>query len=379
MAVRPVDGYREEVTTTGAAGSERAAVVDGRAGAGPDVVTRWIGSAWSDQAIVWAWVPFAALGWLLAGTVAMAVAATYAFSYSHQLLTLPLVYGDRDTFRSRTLVFTVAPFVMVAAVAVLWTQAFVALALVGATWNVVHTLLQRYGLVRIYGRKVGQATPGVERPLLFAAFGAALATAVASPRLGDQFRSGVLDVGEPGMNTWTAELLTDARPLATVLAVPLVVLTAVLGVRWWRQERDRPQNRAKHWYLGSTLVMFAIAPFAPMAALLGFIGSHAAEYYVVVARSLRSRTQSKPGSNLARVTRVLRPWPTVILFGVGAVWFVYWMMTTSVAMAAFVVALSASALHFLYDGIIWRTGRPAYAVTFRGVLPSRTPVGVTPE
>jgi hypothetical protein len=158
-----------------------------------------------------------------------------------------------------------------------------------------------------------------------------------------------------------------------------VALTVVLGMRWWRQERDRPQNRAKHWYLGSTLVMFAIAPFAPMAALLGFIGSHAAEYYVVVARSLRSRTQSKPGSNLARVTRVLRPWPTVILFGVGAVWFVYWMMTTSVAMAAFVVALSASALHFLYDGIIWRTGRPAYAVTFRGVLPSRTPVGVPPE
>jgi hypothetical protein len=31
------------------------------------------------------------------------------------------------------------------------------------------------------------------------------------------------------------------------------------------------------------------------------------------------------------------------------------------------VALSLSALHFLYDGIIWRVGRPAYRVTFRGL------------
>ncbi len=329
--------------------------------------------------MVWSWVPFALLGWALAGTVAAAVAATYAFSYSHQLLTLPLVYGDRDTFRSRVWVFTLAPPVVIAAVAVLWTHAFVALAIIGATWNVVHTLLQRYGLVRIYGRKVGQGTPGVERSLLFTAFGAALALAISSPRLGEDFRSGVLDLGEPGMNTWTAELLTDARPVAVALAVPLLVATAVLGAVWWRQERVRPQNRAKHWYLGSTLAMFAIAPFAPMAALLGFIGSHAAEYYVVVARSLRARTVSTPRSNLARVARLLRPWPTVALFGLGAMWFVYWSMTTSVAVAAFVVALSASALHFLYDGIIWRTGRPAYSVTFRGVSSSRAPVGVTPQ
>ena len=99
------------MTTTGAAGSERAAAVDGRAGTGPedtghggrghDVATRWIGSAWSDQVIVWAWVPFAALGWLLAGTVAMAVAATYAFSrmFARQVGCGPAEYRARQRER----------------------------------------------------------------------------------------------------------------------------------------------------------------------------------------------------------------------------------------------------------------------------------------
>ena len=330
-------------------------------------VTRWLGAPWADQAMVWSWVPFALLGAFLSDRVAAAVAVTYAFSYSHQLLTMPLVYGDGATFRSRRLVFTLAPVVVVVAVAVLWTEAFVALAIVGASWNVFHTLQQRYGLVRLYGRRVGQERPGVERWLIFAGFATALAAAVGSPRLGDQFDSGVLDLGEPGMNTWTAGVLSDARPVGVALAPLLGVVTLVLGWRWWQQERSRPQNRAKHWYLGSTMVMFAVAPFAPMAALLGFIGSHAAEYYVVVARSLRSRTVASPRSLLARVTSVLRPWPAVVLFGVGAVWLVYWSMTTPIGVAAFVVALSLSALHFLYDGIIWRVGRPAYRVTFRGI------------
>jgi len=123
-------------------------------------VTRWLGAPWADQAMVWAWVPFALLGAFLSDRVAAAVAVTYAFSYSHQLLTLPLVYGDGATFRSRRLVFTLAPVVVVVAVAVLWTEAFVALAIVGASWNVFHTLQQRYGLVRLYGRRVGQERPG---------------------------------------------------------------------------------------------------------------------------------------------------------------------------------------------------------------------------
>ena len=135
---------------------------------------RWIGPAWADQLMVWSWVPFAIIGVVVADPRALIVVITLtlAFSFSHQLLTLPLVYGDRDTFRSRRLVFLVAPIVLLIGIAVIRSRAFLLLALVAAGWNAFHTVQQRYGLVRIYGRKVGQDRPGVERWLLFAGFAA---------------------------------------------------------------------------------------------------------------------------------------------------------------------------------------------------------------
>ena len=40
------------------------------------------------------------------------VSVVLAFSFSHQVLTLPLVYGDRTTFMSRRLLFSLAPVVV---------------------------------------------------------------------------------------------------------------------------------------------------------------------------------------------------------------------------------------------------------------------------
>ena len=317
--------------------------------------------------MVWSWVPFAIAGVVIAepSAVVIVITLTLAFSFSHQLLTLPLVYGDRDTFRSRRVVFLVAPIVLLVGIAVVRSRAFLALALVAAGWNAFHTVQQRYGLLRIYGRKAGQDRPGVERWLLFAGFGAAVTLAVASPRLGDGLGDGVLDLGQPGSNTAILDQLTSMQGVAAVVAVPMVAAVVALGAVWWTEERARPANPAKRWYLASTMCLFAVAPFAPLAALLGFVGSHAVEYYVVVARSLRSRTATKPESNLARVARVARPWPAVVVFGVGGAAAVYALMLGGWVDAFAVLALTFGAMHFLFDGLIWRTGRPAYAATFR--------------
>ena len=344
---------------------------------------RWIGPAWADQLMVWSWVPFAIIGAVVADPRALIVVITLtlAFSFSHQLLTLPLVYGDRDTFRSRRLVFLVAPIVLLIGIAVIRSRAFLLLALVAAGWNAFHTVQQRYGLVRIYGRKVGQDRPGVERWLLFAGFAAAVTLAVASPRLGEGLGDGVLDLGQPGSNTAILDLLISMQSAAAVVAVPVLVVVVVLGAVWWTQERVRPANPAKRWYLASTMCLFAVAPFAPLAALLGFVGSHAVEYYVVVARSLRARTDTKPDSNLARVTRAARPWPAVVVFGVGGAVAVYALMLGGWVDAFAVLALTFGAMHFLFDGLIWRSGRPAYSATFRpsSLDGGSSALGVPPE
>ena len=38
---------------------------------------------------------------------------------------------------------------------------------VAGLWNAEHTLMQRYGVVRIYGRKAGEGGRSDEKPLLF--------------------------------------------------------------------------------------------------------------------------------------------------------------------------------------------------------------------
>jgi hypothetical protein len=93
----------------------------------------------------------------------------------HRHYTFVLVYGDRDTFRRRARDFVLAPLLVFAVVG-----AVAACRGVGGdrgrgrapggpcssvgVWNVWHTLMQRYGILRIYAGQGGarlQAGPMV--------------------------------------------------------------------------------------------------------------------------------------------------------------------------------------------------------------------------
>lgn len=326
---------------------------------------RWMSSAVVDQLMIWSWVPFALLGVLLRDPQAVlwGVSGVLAFSFSHQVLTLPLVYGDRATFDSRRLLFCLAPVVLGVAIAVLRVEAFVALAVVAAGWNAFHTVRQRYGMVRIYGRRAGQDAPGVEQWLLWCGFLTAVVLAASTTALGSTLSDGSLDLGQAGTNTELVRILSDLRPVARWAAVPLVLVTLALALRWWTDPRSATGGTPARWYLASTLVMFAVAPFSPLGALLGFVGSHAVEYYLVVARSLRSRPATRPGSVLARWSATVGPWPLVIGFGGVVAVVVYGAMLGPLRDLGSVVAFTLGAMHFLFDGVIWRTGRPTYAAS----------------
>ena len=117
-----------------------------------------------------AWVPFSLAAWLTIGSssaLATVVATTLLISLAHQPLTLGLIYGDPAQFAVAKKIFTFGPFVFVAAIIF---GNWLSLALVGVVaglWNAEHTLMQRYGLVRIYGRKAGEGQRSDEKPLLF--------------------------------------------------------------------------------------------------------------------------------------------------------------------------------------------------------------------
>ena len=51
----------------------------------------------------------------------------------------------------------------------------------------------------------------------------------------------------------------------------------------------REANPAKWLYIGATMALFGLVPVSPIAALMGYVGAHALEYFVIVYQSLGRR------------------------------------------------------------------------------------------
>ncbi len=169
------------------------------------------------------------------------VSGVFVLSFAHQPLTLALVYGDREQFALRRAVFGVSPFVFVLAVVpVLHVSVLRCSPIVAGLWNAEHTLMQRYGITRIYGRKAGQQQGGLERALLFSwlARGARADRVRSRPR---RPGSRLLDLG--GTN---AMAVRDPHPVpltAGLLLVPVVVVATVVAAASVASERRRRRRR----------------------------------------------------------------------------------------------------------------------------------------
>ncbi len=322
----------------------------------------WIRGPVIDAVVAFAWVPVFVLGRSFADTpdrLAELTTAVLLVSFCHQPVTLPLVYGDvRERARHGVLLIA-APVLAVLAVYAGLGISLVLVGVVAAAWNAHHTLRQRYGLVRVYGRKVGQDDGEHEQALLLWWFGLVLLVSLAGHGLLERLAS--LPVGF--LNHQIVDLLGVVQPVAALLALPVAVGAVVTTIRWWRLERARPQNRAKHLYLLGAAVAFAVAPFDPVAGFLAFMSAHSIEYVVVVAGTVRRR--AVPRSMLDRIVR--RPGgPVLFLAGyIAVVLIVVALLRRVLPLQVFLATyLAVGVLHFVYDGMIWRLRRPEVAGTF---------------
>jgi len=328
---------------------------------------RWIRSASYDLGVAALWVPFAAAAWALTGNgpaVRWLVAATLMFSVMHQPLTLLLIYGDRKQFATRRAVFTVSPFVLAALVAFGMLVSFALLAVVAAVWNAVHTLQQRYGLTRIYGRKAQDTHGKTERLLLYSWLVTAVLAAASARSTADK----VAVAGLGGVNRQALDLLTGAAPTARIL-LPVAASVAVATlVRWALAEHRNPNaNPAKWCYVGSTLVMILLVAVNPLVGFIAYVGSHAAEYFLVVHHHLEGRYRPKPKAGepvdvrTGPIAAVVRSragrtgFIAAYLAGIGAVL----VGLTAAGYPYFTLfVLIAGGLHLFYDGLIWKLRRP---------------------
>jgi hypothetical protein len=328
----------------------------------------WIQRPALDIAVACAWVPFTLAAWRLqhdAHALGLVLEATLLLSLSHQPLTLALVYGDPEQRRLRRRIFAWSPLVFLAAVAIGGIVSPVLVAAVAGLWNAAHTLLQRYGLTRIYGRRVGQDDGGLEKAMLVSWLVLALVWAAADPAT--PHRLDLVALGT--VNERAVSLLVTLRPVARVLAGAAALAVVSLGIAWVRAERRRAVvNPAKWLYLASTASLFALTLVQPIAGLVGYVGAHAVEYLVTVDHHVGRRytgPSAEPGGVVGAAVR-----SPIGRHGVVGLYLVTWAtafvlfrshFSATVVTTAF---LTVGGLHVFYDGFIWKLRRPSVAKGF---------------
>lgn len=329
----------------------------------------WLRGPVADWSLALAWVPFAVAASVVADhptTLRALAAATLTLSFAHQPLTLALVYGDRSQFASRARLFTLAPLVLLALVAVGQQVSLSLLAAVAGLWNAGHTLMQRYGVLRIYGRKTGDTDGRIERALLWSWLMLALAWGAAdpaTPRRLDQ-------IGLGGTNRRGVEILSDLAPVARVIVPVAVVVALALLIVWASgQHRFADANRAAWPYLGSTAALFVVLLINPIAGFIGYVGAHAVEYFALVGLHLGDRypdPRTDRGALVGRAVRA-RSGPLGFLAGYAAavallIAVLEWQDGTRLSV---LVVFTLGGMHLLYDSFIWKLRRPEVARGFQ--------------
>jgi hypothetical protein len=319
--------------------------------------------------MAFSWIPFSVAAFAFAGNVdriEWLVGLTLLFSVSHQPLTMPLVYADAHVYRSRPLIYTFTPPIIVVLVLIGLQLDPVVIAVIAGVWNAGHTLQQRYGIARIYGRKVGQGSGTVEHRLLWTMLILALTVAAVNPATPDR----IADAGLGGRNQQGLTILTDAAPLARILLPFLIAYALFLLLQWARQELTSEQvNPAKWLYLGSTTALIGLTIVSPIAGFVGYIGSHAAEYYLIVHNHLGDRYPDEVTDGGAPLGKAVRS--RLGPFGLMAIYaLVVWALILGILqwgtyeIYAFVF-LTLGAMHLFYDGLIWKLRRPEVARGFQ--------------
>jgi len=304
------------------------------------------------------WVPFAVAAHLAANDPAQLrwlVSATLLFSFAHQPLSLWLVYGDERQREAHRALFTWAPVVVVIVVVAGTLVQPVVVALVGGTWNLAHTLRQRYGVSRLYGR-LGGFDCASDNRLLWAWLSAAVLIALARTDLAAVARQ----VGLDERSTTAIDALASAR-VAAAAAIPFVgAIALLLTARSVRAERQRDvHSPARLAYLGSTALLLAVLAVDPVTGFVAYVGAHAAEYlFVVKWRVDRAAKKPTVGDRVGALARRVGGVGTLVLYAAVIVPLTLWVAASRNTDLGVMVVLTLGGLHLLYDGFIWRTPRP---------------------
>jgi hypothetical protein len=321
-----------------------------------------------DIALGWCWLPIALIVHSAEphlSAVQSIVGVIFLVSFAHQPLTLGLVYGDPAQRNAHRRLYQWAPWVAFTLIVIGLNVSLSLVALMAGLWNAEHTLMQRYGVMRIYGRKAGDDHGRLEKPMLIVWLVAGIA-----------YIGGYVDLqrlvhklGMGATNARSVDLLGGLAGWARILFWVAALVGVVLAVQWWQAERKLGSraSRPKHLYALGTVGLIIAVMVDPIAGVAGYVAAHAIEYFAVVHSSLRKRNDAAP---VAAVTRT--PLRRAIAYigyftAIGALVYLTWSPFNG-KLYAFAI-LFFGALHILYDGFVWKLRRPAVAASL-GITPT---------
>jgi hypothetical protein len=288
----------------------------------------------------------------------------FLISFAHQPLTLGLVYGDPAQRNAHRALYRWAPWVAFALILIGLNVSLTLVALMAGLWNAEHTLMQRYGVMRIYGRKAGDDHGRIEKPMLIIWLVAGIAYIGGYVDLQNLARK----LGVGATNSRSLDLLDGLSTVAQVLFWVAAFCGLVMAVRWCKAERRLGPlaSTPKHWYALGTAGLIVAVMIDPIAGVAGYVAAHAIEYFAVVHSSLRKRSDEAPVATVTR-TRARRAATYAAYFvAIGAV--VYFTKSHLDGRLYAFAVLFFGALHILYDGFVWKLRRPSVAASL-GITP----------
>lgn len=318
---------------------------------------RWLRNPVHDITMALLWVPFVAAAYLVADdqdSLRWLVSATLLFSFAHQPLTLWLVYGDSAQRTAHRRLVLWAPAVAVVAVSVGTSVRPDIVALIAGVWNVAHTLRQRYGVSRLYGRLAGIDCSGDNR-LLWSWLALATVVAVTGTDLVDAARR----AGLGRRNTTAVDVLASADTVGTALLLASLSVAVWVTATWLQDERRRTTHSLPRFaYLASTAVLFVVLAIEPVAGFVGYVGAHAAEYLLVVRwRIQRAGHQTRRGDGVGALVRRVGSNGTIALYAVLVLVLIAGLANLGGSRAALALTLTLGALHLAFDSVIWRSSK----------------------
>jgi hypothetical protein len=326
---------------------------------------RWLAGPFHDMCLAFCWVPVSIAAYVLTPRVEplrYLIGIVFLISFAHQPLTLALVYGDRTQYEARRLLYRITPLIAFAAVAIGTRISLSLVAVVAGLWNIEHTLMQRYGVARIYGRKGGDDHGRLEKQMIFSWLAVAMGWLAAFADLPGLVRH----IGMGSTNARGVEILHRTQPIAVWLVVPLIAIALFATVSWALAEYRSPNTRnpAKYAYLLATFSLLVLIGVRPIAGFAGFVAGHSIEYFGIVHRSLRSRASTGDSSAIARATA--SPVRRLVTYGFYAAVMIGFIQVARSPFNGELYGFSIlflGALHIFYDGFVWKLRRPQLAAS----------------